>query len=397
MNAVQNTAATACSACSAGSYAPASSVACTPCPSGYYSSANAALCTKSGTITIIKALYGQNCKVALDVTSIVANKVPCNGKTSCSFVENNALFTDPDVGCAKTFSVAFTCDGVTQYNVSEPARGGEGYGVTLDCAAPPTTGASTTAAPTTTRPTTTTAHTTTTAKVTTTTKTTTTKTTTTKTTTHTTTTTKNPNSIAIVSAVYGKSCGAGLDVTKTVAQKCSGLATCTFVESNALFGDPYSTCPKDFSVVYTCTNNGTTTGPFTIYEPKRGGEGYTVNIVCSSAPAASTAVSSVVGASVGGVLVLLVLVPIVMLIMRANRQKAAISNDNKGTVSNVEAEFDHAAVEQPSDASSAEMKIGSSELSRHSTTFINDPTFWVCISLRVHHAHLINIIFLAGG
>jgi hypothetical protein len=88
-------------------------------------------CTSA--ITITDATYGADCGASNgNVTSKVASI--CNNQTSCSFVEGNTLFGDPTPGCAKDFSVIYTCScsGNTKSS-SAPAQSGENYTISLSC------------------------------------------------------------------------------------------------------------------------------------------------------------------------------------------------------------------------------------------------------------------------
>jgi hypothetical protein len=63
------------------------------------------------------------------VTSIVGNL--CNGQTTCTFLEGNALFGDKAYGCSKDFSVTYAYGSNTSLTTTEPASSNEGYRVTL--------------------------------------------------------------------------------------------------------------------------------------------------------------------------------------------------------------------------------------------------------------------------
>ena len=79
----------------------------------------------------------------------------------------------------------------------------------------------------------------------------------------------------------GCTCSIG-NATTTVSNTastsgCNGVASCTFTENNATFGDCCVGSSKDFSLSYTCTAGSAVK---TTYFAARANEGYTVTLTC---------------------------------------------------------------------------------------------------------------------
>ena len=83
-------------------------------------------------IHVISATYGATChQPAGNVTKFLADA--CNGKGVCQHTVQYQAIGDPSPGCAKDFSVQWTCSVGTGGNVSVPAEAGLGSKVTLQC------------------------------------------------------------------------------------------------------------------------------------------------------------------------------------------------------------------------------------------------------------------------
>ena len=83
-------------------------------------------------IQLQSASYGANCGVPPDnvLTRVAAE---CNGRPSCTFRANNAMFGDPAVGCPKDFAAEWTCDGRPFRTAPVNVRPGENNPITLAC------------------------------------------------------------------------------------------------------------------------------------------------------------------------------------------------------------------------------------------------------------------------
>jgi hypothetical protein len=68
----------------------------------------------SGTISILKALYGTNCHPAgREPEATRQLKAACDGKNSCSYYIHHTRIGDPCFGTPKTFHAEYTCGGLT--------------------------------------------------------------------------------------------------------------------------------------------------------------------------------------------------------------------------------------------------------------------------------------------
>lgn len=90
--------------------------------------------TEAALIKVSMASYGEGCPTSQtnfqgNATANVASE--CNGKNRCDFLVN-ARYGDPSPGCAKAFSVSWTCNNM-QHTARHPAVVNEGYTVTLEC------------------------------------------------------------------------------------------------------------------------------------------------------------------------------------------------------------------------------------------------------------------------
>jgi hypothetical protein len=67
-----------------------------------------------------------------------------------------------------------------------------------------------------------------------------------------------PNgTINVVGASWGQNCGAPKDnATQWVRSACAGKRECNFAFDWRLLGNPAPTCQKQFSVAWTCSENG---------------------------------------------------------------------------------------------------------------------------------------------
>lgn len=62
----------------------------------------------------------------------------------------------------------------------------------------------------------------------------------------------NPKeNIKIVEAIYGKSCGKNVNITKNAGEICNDKKECSF---EIVAKDPAPGCAKDFTLKWTCTN-----------------------------------------------------------------------------------------------------------------------------------------------
>jgi hypothetical protein len=87
-----------------------------------------------GTIGVTAATYGASCKQpAGNVTKFLADA--CNGKTSCDYVIKYQTIGDPAPGCAKDFSVQWTCSTGVGGTANAAAEAGFGSPVRLQCTA----------------------------------------------------------------------------------------------------------------------------------------------------------------------------------------------------------------------------------------------------------------------
>ena len=89
---------------------------------------------QSNAVKVTAATYGASCKQpAGNVTKFLADA--CNGKTTCDYVIKYQTIGDPAPGCAKDFSVQWTCSNGVGGTASAPAEAGLGSKVSLQCAA----------------------------------------------------------------------------------------------------------------------------------------------------------------------------------------------------------------------------------------------------------------------
>ena len=89
--------------------------------------------TAANTIHVTTATYGAMCHVAVgNVTKFLADA--CNGKGMCEYVVQYQTIGDPAPGCAKDFSVQWTCSAGPGGSAAAPAEAGLGSKVTLQCA-----------------------------------------------------------------------------------------------------------------------------------------------------------------------------------------------------------------------------------------------------------------------
>ncbi len=97
-------------------------------------------------IGVTAAYYGANCSPNRNFVSSFTNPAAlrelvasCNGQFNCTYRIDNKRIGDPMFGCAKDFSVQWTCDGKGSFSASLPAEA-SGQAVALSCAgsaAPP--------------------------------------------------------------------------------------------------------------------------------------------------------------------------------------------------------------------------------------------------------------------
>ncbi|MBL6853209.1 MAG: hypothetical protein ISS15_00445 [Alphaproteobacteria bacterium] len=87
-------------------------------------------------ITVTSATYGASCHQPNgNVTHFLADA--CNGKATCDYTVRYQTIGDPAPGCAKDFSVQWTCSAGQGGSQGAPAEAGFGSKVTLQCAARP--------------------------------------------------------------------------------------------------------------------------------------------------------------------------------------------------------------------------------------------------------------------
>ena len=85
------------------------------------------------TIHVTSATYGAVChQPAGNVTKFLADA--CNGRGTCDYVVQYQTIGDPSPGCAKDFSVQWTCSIGPGGTAGAPAEAGLGSKVTLQCA-----------------------------------------------------------------------------------------------------------------------------------------------------------------------------------------------------------------------------------------------------------------------
>ena len=93
-------------------------------------------------------------------------------------------------------------------------------------------------------------------------------------------------SVEILSATYGKSCGAPADnALKSVVNRCSGTLSCDYKVDVFKLGDPASGCAKDFDVTWRCGRNDVSSTSRVEGEAGLGGKG--VLLTCVGRKAAS--------------------------------------------------------------------------------------------------------------
>lgn len=86
----------------------------------------------AGLIAVTSATYGANCGVpAGNVTG--ALQAACNGRASCEYVVDYTVLGDPAPGCAKAFSVTWTCGAGAPRQAGAPGEAGFGSRVQLSC------------------------------------------------------------------------------------------------------------------------------------------------------------------------------------------------------------------------------------------------------------------------
>lgn len=99
----------------------------------------ALLCTPTvgvAAVQVVSATYGANCGAAADnVKAPLA--AACDGKNHCEYVVDYQVLGDPKPGCAKSFTVAWTCAaGGSQRTASLAAEAGFKSKVVLSCGLP---------------------------------------------------------------------------------------------------------------------------------------------------------------------------------------------------------------------------------------------------------------------
>ena len=84
------------------------------------------------TLHVTAATYGATChQPSGNVTKFLADA--CNGRTTCDYVVQYQTIGDPAPGCAKDFSVQWTCSAGPGGNITVPAEAGRGSKVALQC------------------------------------------------------------------------------------------------------------------------------------------------------------------------------------------------------------------------------------------------------------------------
>ncbi len=67
---------------------------------------------------------------------------------------------------------------------------------------------------------------------------------------------RSSGKIKVVSATYGKNCGAKVgNVTAHLVQSCNGLSSCSYSVNHTIIGDPAVGCRKTYEAIYRCKNN----------------------------------------------------------------------------------------------------------------------------------------------
>lgn len=90
--------------------------------------------TPAGVIHVTAATYGAIChQPAGNVTKFLADA--CDGKSTCDYVVQYQAIGDPAPGCAKDFSVQWTCSVGAGGSTAAPAEAGLGSKVSLQCLA----------------------------------------------------------------------------------------------------------------------------------------------------------------------------------------------------------------------------------------------------------------------
>ena len=83
-------------------------------------------------ITVKAATYGASCNQSKgNVTKFLQDA--CNGHDRCDYSVRYQTIGDPAPGCAKDFSVEWTCSDGTTGSATAPAEAGLGSKVTLQC------------------------------------------------------------------------------------------------------------------------------------------------------------------------------------------------------------------------------------------------------------------------
>ena len=209
-------------------------------------------------ISIDAATYGANCGAQSgNATNDLA--LSCNGKASCTYSVQVQRIGDPDPGCAKNFSVTYSCLPEAKGLHRElPGEAGLGSVLDLDCteahravaapANPPLTQAEA-------RPASSEFN----------------------------SGAKGSHGLYIRSATYGANCGAAAgNATQDVASSCNGKTQCDYSVRVDHLGDPAPKCAKDFVASYSCAPG---TAVLQKQVPAEAGFGRILSLSC--APAAT--------------------------------------------------------------------------------------------------------------
>ncbi len=89
----------------------------------------------AATIKVTEATYGGNCKAATQ-NALTHVEQACNGKASCAYEISHTTLGDPAPGCAKAFSIAWTCDGEIGQRTGEMPAEASGRTAFLFCENP---------------------------------------------------------------------------------------------------------------------------------------------------------------------------------------------------------------------------------------------------------------------
>jgi hypothetical protein len=176
---------------------------------------------------ILTASFGENCGAPKGNATVDVKK-ECDGKSAdCTYAVDVDKLGDPAPRCEKTFAVEFEClPGGPRLREELPSGAGLRQPLTLGCPGP------------------------------------------------------NPesNSVKIVSATYGGSCGAKAgNATADVLKYCRGRLACVYVVDVNRLGDPARGCAKDFTLDYACPDDQR---QHTLKIPGEAGFRKLVNLVC---------------------------------------------------------------------------------------------------------------------